>query len=184
MKMQLTHKGLLRTVVAACAALAVSGAALAAGPDAELAPYLGQEITVERSAFEDHLPLGGKLTLVYDQENDLVRLCTRSVPSLRATWREDFALPCNVALNFVRAERYCTEAEVKTGDAETLAGCHRLRSRDVAMHPAAVKGAVELHEVILFPLQRTAANPGIQLAVLLDSPARTTHAGHGIIGNH
>ncbi len=125
----------------------------------------------------DHVPLGGKLTLVYDAEDDVVRVCARSVPSKRATWRMDLAVPCMVALNFVRGTRYCTEADVKAGDAETLASCHRLRSNDVAMHPAAAAaGAVELHDVIMFLVQGTADSKR-SITILLDSPSRVTHNG-------
>src|SRR5688572_19877221 len=112
-----------------------STAAMAAGPDEAYAGWLGSEFTVLSSSQRDHVPLGGKLTLVYDAEDDVVRVCARSVPTKRATWRMDLAVPCMVALNFVRGTRYCSEADVKAGDAETLASCHRLRSNDVAMHP-------------------------------------------------
>jgi hypothetical protein len=149
--------------------------AAAATPDPEYVPWLGKELTIDSSSFSDHLPVGGKLTLVYDSEDNVVRVCTRSVAAQKATWRMDLAIPCNVALTFTRGARYCSFEDVKTGDAEILASCHRLRSHDVAMHPAAVKGAVELHDLILFLLQPTEKAHAV--AVLLDSPSRVTHAG-------
>ena len=158
------------------AATALSTAAMAAGPDAAYAGWLGSEFTVLSSSQRDHVPLGGKLTLVYDAEDDVVRVCARSVPTKRATWRMDLAVPCMVALNFVRGTRYCTEADVKAGDAETLASCHRLRSNDVAMHPAAAADAVELHDVIMFLVQGTADSKR-SITILLDSPSRVTHNG-------
>ena len=39
-----------------------------------------------------------------------------------------------------RGQRYCTLEDVKAGNAEVLAACHRLRSQDVAMSPKAAKG--------------------------------------------
>lgn len=158
-----------------------SGAATAADPNPAVAPWLGKEITITSSSLSDHVPAGAKLTLVYDGEDDVVRVCTRSIPTKRAVWRMDFAVPCLVALNVVPGERYCSADDVNTGDAEVLATCHRLRSHDVALHPAATKGAVELHDVIVFLLQPVPGQ-GHSIAILLDSPSRVTHAGH-IIGD-
>jgi hypothetical protein len=155
--------------------------ATAADPSPAVAPWLGKEITITASSLGDHVPAGAKLTLVYDGEDDVVRVCTRSVPTRRAVWRMDFAAPCMVSLNIVPGQRYCSAEDVKTGDAELLATCHRLRSHDVALHPAAAKDAVELHDVIVFLLQPTAGQ-GHSISILLDSPSRVTHAGH-IIGN-
>jgi hypothetical protein len=171
--------GIRRVLVLVAAALAGSTAS-AAAPDSAVAPWLGKEITITVSTLGDHIPIGGKFTLIYDGEDDVVRICARSVPSKRATWRMDLAIPCNVALNFVRGERYCTDEDVKAGDAEVLAGCHRLRSHDVALHPAAAsRDAVELHDVIVFLLAPTGAQK--EVALLLDSPSRVTHNGliHG-----
>ena len=67
-------------------------------------------------------------------------------------------MPCNVALNFVRGYSLLHDEDVKAGDAEVLSGCHRLRSHDVAMHPAEARGAVELHDMIVFLTQ---APPGV-----------------------
>jgi hypothetical protein len=158
-----------------------TGAATAADPNPAVAPWLGKEITITSSSLSDHVPAGAKLTLVYDAEDDVVRVCTRSIPTKRAVWRMDFAVPCLVALNVVPGERYCSADDVNTGDAEILATCHRLRSHDVALHPAATKGAVELHDVIVFLLQPVPGQ-GHSIAILLDSPSRVTHAGH-IIGD-
>jgi hypothetical protein len=166
----------LSTALLLVASMFGTTSALAAGPDPAFADWLGKEMTVTSSSQADHIPLGGKLTLVYDEEDDVVRACTRSVPAKRATWRMDLAVPCSVALNFVRGTRYCTDTDVKTGDAETLASCHRLRSHDVAMHAAAQAGAVELHDVIMF-LVAPAGGSKRSLTVLLDSPARVTHGG-------
>ena len=157
-----------------------SASALAGDPDPAIAPWLGKEITITSSTLGDHVPAGGKLTFVYDGEDDVVRVCTRSVPTKRAVWKMDLALPCAVALNVVRGERYCSDDDVKTGDAEVLSTCHRLRSHDVALHAAAAKGAVELHDVIVFLLQ-PGADKKHSISILLDSPSRVTHAGH-IIG--
>ena len=65
----------------------------------------------------------------------------------------DFATPCGVTLLFTRGTRYCTLDDVKTGNAEVLSSCHRLRTRDVAMRPSKVKGAVELNDMIAFLVQ-------------------------------
>jgi len=170
----------MRRVLFLAAALLAGSAAGAAAPDSAVTPWLGKEITITVSTLGDHIPLGGKFTLIYDGEDDVVRICARSVPAKRATWRMDLAIPCNVALNFVRGQRYCTDEDVKTGDAEVLAGCHRLRSHDVALHPAAAsRDAVELHDVIVFLLAPKGAQK--EVALLLDSPSRVTHNGiiHG-----
>jgi hypothetical protein len=174
-----THTSRHRKMAGALAVLlGCTLSAVAAEPDALLAPWLGKEMRVSNTNMGDHLPLNGRMTLIYDAEDDVVRVCTRSVPSQRATWRMDLAVPCNVSLNFVRGSRYCSRQEVNTGDAEILANCHRLRSRDVAMHPAAQKDAVELHDLIVFLIQGA---PGVRLStyLLIDSPAHLTHNGHG-----
>jgi hypothetical protein len=176
-----THSGRHRSAAGALAVLlgcAIS--AMAAEPDPLVSPWLGREMRVGTTNMNDHLPLNGRLTFVYDADDDVVRVCTRSIPALRATWRMDLAVPCNVALNFIRGSRYCSRQEVNTGDAEVLATCHRLRSRDVAMHPAAQKDAVELHDMIVF-LIKGAEGDRPSAYVLLDSPAHLTHAGGGDI---
>src|SRR5262245_4774678 len=65
----------------ATAALACTSAFAAGGPDEALAAWLGNEFTVTTSSQRDHVPVGGKLTLVYDQEDDVIRVCARSVPA-------------------------------------------------------------------------------------------------------
>jgi hypothetical protein len=57
-----------------------------------------------------------------------------------------------------------------------LSTCHRLRSRDVAMHPAAQKGALELHDVIIFLVE--APNNKHAISILVDSPSRVTNGGN------
>ena len=149
--------------------------ARAAEPDPALAGWLGTEITINASSLNDHVPTGGKLTFVMDHEDGVVRICTRNVSSARGTWRQDMAPGCNVALNFTRGTRYCTFDDIKAGNAETLSSCHRLRSRDVAMHPAFQKGALELHDVMIFLVE--GANNKHAISILIDSPARVTHGG-------
>jgi hypothetical protein len=63
---------------------------------------------------------------------------------------------------------------VKTGNAEVLSSCHRLRSRDIAMRPSKVKGAVELNDMIAFLIQE-GGKP--TMSILVDSPARVTDDG-------
>jgi hypothetical protein len=182
MQIELTTRSALRwpAIGAAALLLGIAATAAAAEPDPALAPWLGTELKITSSNVSDHLPLGGRLTLVYDGDDDVVRVCARSVPAKRAVWRMDFAVPCNVALNFVKGTRYCSKEDVNTGDAEVFATCHRLRSRDVAMHPAAAKGAVELHDVIIFLLSGGSGSRH-PAYILVDSPAHLTHAGGGDI---
>jgi hypothetical protein len=148
--------------------------AFAAEPDPALAGWIGREITITHSSFNDHVPLGGKLTFVLDSEDNAVRICTRNVLG-RSQWRMDMAPGCNVALTFTRGTRYCTEEDVRAGNAEVLSSCHRLRSRDVAMHPAAQKGALELHDVIIFLMPADEGKHAIH--ILVDSPSRVTAGG-------
>ena len=151
--------------------------AFAAGPDEALAGWIGREITISSSPLTDHIPLGGKMTFVLDSEDNVVRVCTRQVGAQRGAWRLDMAPGCNVALTFTRGSRYCTAADVKAGNAEVLSSCHRLRSNNVAMHPAAaLKGAVELHDMIVFLIQEPDGKHGV--SILLDSPSRVTHGGN------
>jgi len=152
------------------------GAALAgaqdAAPDSTLAGWLGREYTVESATSTQHMPVGGKLTFIYDASDNVVRICTRSVASQRGEWQMDFAVPCNVTLTYTLGTRYCTIEDVKAGNAEVLSTCHRLRSRDVAMHPSSVKGAIELNDMIAFPVK--GADGKLAIAILVDSPARVT----------
>ena len=87
----------------------------------------------------------------------------------------DFAVPCNVTLTFTRGTRYCSLEDVKAGNAEVLSSCHRLRSRDIAMRPAKVKGAVELNDMIAFLVEGEQGKHVI--SILVDSPARVTDNG-------
>ena len=110
-------------------------------PDKILEGLLGREFTVQSSNITDRIPLGGKMTFVFDREDNVVRVCTRTVSTQRGAWRMDFAVPCGVTMAFTRGTRFCTFEDVKSGNAEILSTCHRLRSRDIAMRPAAVKVA-------------------------------------------
>jgi len=167
--------------LAAATVLLAGGTALAqeAQPDNAISNWLGKEFTVASSTLNDHMPTGGKLTFIYDGSDDVIRICTRTVPNQRAPWKMDFSTPCGVTMNFTRGTRYCTVDDVKTGNAEVLSQCHRLRSRDVAMRPAKVKGTVELNDMIAFPMVLDNGKKG--LAILVDSPARVTEGGTVII---
>jgi hypothetical protein len=171
---------------AALAALLLVGAALPAlaedsAADQAIADWMGKELVIRSSSFDDHIPVGGKLTFVFDGEDQVVRVCARTVTRQNRPWRMDFAAPCGVTLNYTAGTRYCTVEDVKAGNAEVLSSCHRLRSHDVAMHPAAtVKGAVELHDMIVFLVRDVGGKLGI--AVLVDSPSRVT-AGGIALGN-
>jgi hypothetical protein len=166
------------TLLAALLMTGAAPAALADGPtpDPAIADWIGKEIVIDSSSFNDHIPLGGRLTFIYDGEDQIVRVCTRTVSAQRMAWRMDFANSCSVALNFTLGTRYCTLEDVKAGNAEVLSSCHRLRSHDVAMHPAATaKGAIELHDMIVFPMRN--ARGKVAIAVLVDSPSRVTTGG-------
>jgi len=154
------------------AALATAG-----GIDSSFAPWLGREITIAQSSFNDQIPVGGKLTFVFDAEDDVVRVCTRSVPGQKGPWRMDFAAGCNVALQFTRGQRYCTLQDVKAGDGEVLSQCHRLRSREVATKPSGNTDAIELKDMIVFLISAERGKSAI--AILIDSPSRVT--GDGIV---
>jgi hypothetical protein len=162
---------------AAMAATLLLGAlaAYAADPDPALAGWIGREITITSSSFNDHVPRGGKLTFVLDAEDNVVRICTRNVTGQQGAWRMDLVPGCNVALTFTRGTRYCTVEDVMAGNAEVLSTCHRLRSHDVAMHPAAAKGALELHDVIVFLVEGAGGKHAI--SILVDSPSRVTAGG-------
>jgi hypothetical protein len=154
--------------------------AQSAAPDEILAQWLGQEFTVESSTLNDHMPKGGKLTFVFDADANVVHVCTRNSTTQSEPWHMDFAAPCGVTMTFTRGTRYCTLEDVKTGNAEVLASCHRLRTRDVAMRPSKVKGAAELNDMIAFlvPLE----NGKQTMTILVDSPARMTADGTVVIG--
>jgi len=150
-----------------------------AGPDEALAGWLGQELTVHSSTINDHMPVGGKLTFVFDGTDNVVRICTRTTPGQKTAWHMDFTVPCGVTMTFTRGTRYCTVDDVKAGNAEVLSSCHRLRSRDIAMHPPKVKGTVELNDMIAFLVQGTDGSK--MMAILVDSPARVTDGGFIIV---
>ncbi|HYJ40157.1 MAG TPA: hypothetical protein VEW08_05160 [Steroidobacteraceae bacterium] len=143
-------------------------------PDSVLAGWLGKEYTVASSTLNDHMPAGGKLTFVFDAEENVVRICTRNSSKQRSPWNMDFATPCGVTMLFTRGTRFCTADDVKAGNAEVLSSCHRLRSRDIAMRPSKVKGTVELNDMIAFLVQE---NGKPVMSILVDSPARVTDGG-------
>lgn len=155
--------------------------AVAGSIDDALAGWLGREITIESSSLGDQIPVGGKLTLIYDASDDVVRVCTRQVTAQRRPWRSDLAVPCGVTLTFTKGTRYCTQAEVKAGNGETLSSCHRLRSREVALQPSTASGQ-EVNDMIIFLVQGT--NGKHAISILVDSPSRVTTNGsaHGSDG--
>jgi hypothetical protein len=167
------------------AALLFMGATIASAqevtePDNLLSAWLGKEFTVEKSTLDDRVPTGGKLTFVFDASDNVVRICTRSVDSQKAPWRADFTNPCGVTMTFTRGTHFCSFEDVKTGNAETLASCHRLRSNDVAMKPAKAKGAVELNDMVAFLIEGT---DGMHyMSIQVDSPSRLTDDGSVVVG--
>lgn len=164
--------------VGALAAALLLGATIAgaAEPDPSIAGLLGKEITIESASGNNLMPLGGKLTFTFDPEANLVRICTRNSASQQTPWVMDLVPGCNVALTLTRGDHFCTIEDVKAGNAEVLASCHRLRSKDVALRPK-IKGTVELHDVLVFPVAGATGKPSV--AILVDSPSRLT--GGGII---
>ena len=166
------------------AALLFVGAPLALAQEAQsdvLKDWLGQEFTIQSSTLNDHMPTGGKFTFIFDSDDNVVRVCTRSVSNQRGPWKMDFASPCGVTMTFTKGTRFCTLEDVKTGNAEVLSSCHRLRSRDVAMRPAKVKGTVELNDMIAFLVNGTDGHKYV--SILVDSPARVTDEG-AVVGKH
>jgi hypothetical protein len=163
----------------AAVALTIGGSkAYAADADPVAAPWLGNEIVITASEQNDHVPQGGRLTLIYDSTDDVYRLCTRPVANQRAAWRGDWQVPCAVTLTLTKGSRYCTRSDVKAGNADALASCHRLRSREVVMHPSAIANGGELHDMIVFLIEPIAPKRKGGISILLDSPARVTHNGH------
>ena len=179
---KLSIRGRRNSYAAAAGLLAFATLAFAqaAGPDAALAGWIGREITIVTSTMDDHIPVGGKLTFVYDADDNIVRVCTRNVSLQSSQWQMDFAQPCAVTLVFTRGDRYCSLEDVKAGNAEVLSGCHRLRSRDVAMRPARGKAAVELNDMMVFLVQGDGGKHVI--SILVDSPSRVTAPGGGATG--
>jgi hypothetical protein len=163
---------LVTAALALGTALSMAGDATA---DEFLSGWLGREFTIDASTINDHIPVGGKLTFVFDSDDNVVRVCTRTVAAQRGPWRMDFAVPCNVTLTFTRGTRYCSLEDVKAGNAEVLSSCHRLRSRDIAMRPAKVKGAIELNDMIAFLIEGEKGKHVV--SILVDSPSRVTDSG-------
>jgi len=160
------------------AALLFAGAPLASAQETQpsvLKDWLGQEFTVQSSTLDDHMPTGGKFTFIFDTDDNVVRVCTRSVNGQRGPWKMDFANPCGVTMTFTLGTRFCTLEDVKTGNAEVLSSCHRLRSHDVAMRPAKIKGTVELNDMIAFLVNGTDGHKYV--SILVDSPSRVTDEG-------
>jgi hypothetical protein len=164
--------------------LAVAALAMAAdGVDDALSGWVGREFTIHSSNINESIPVGGKLTFIYDSDEDVVRVCTRMGPNQSRAWRSDFATPCSVTLRFTRGQRYCTVDDVNTGNAEVLSACHRLRSREVAMKPS-TRGAVEVQDMLVFLVE---SPPGSKskhmISILVDTPARVTVDGHALGGD-
>ena len=160
--------------VAATLLLGATLAGAANGVDDALAGWLGREITIERSNIADDIPVGGKLTLIYDASDDVVRVCTRQASTQRRPWRSDLASPCSVTLRFTRGVRYCTVEDVNAGNAEVLSSCHRLRSKEVALKPSTTQGT-ELSDLLIF-LVEGEGNKHV-ISILVDTPSRVTGAG-------
>jgi hypothetical protein len=173
---RLNDKGRKGMKVALAAGLSLGALLAMAGEIASTyAAWLGREITITSSPINDQIPVGGKLTFIYDPEDDVVRICTRTAPGQRGPWRMDLASGCNVALLFTKGTRYCTLEDVKAGDGEVLSQCHRLRSREVALKPSAARDEVELKDMIVFLLPGERSKNSI--AILVDSPSRVTGSG-------
>ncbi|HEX6638108.1 MAG TPA: hypothetical protein VF033_10670 [Steroidobacteraceae bacterium] len=155
--------------------MTLSALAMAGDINQAYAGWLGREITITNSPVNDQIPVGGKLTFIYDSGDDVVRICTRTAPGQRGPWRMDLAGGCNVSLLFTQGTRYCTIEDVKAGDGEVLSQCHRLRSREVALKPSA-KNGVELKDLLVFLLQKEQGGKH-NIAILIDTPARVTDGG-------
>lgn len=152
--------------------------AVAGTVDSALSGWIGREITIESSSLTEQVPVGGKLTFIYDSNDDVVRVCTRTGPLQRKPWRMDLAAGCNATLSFTRGTRYCSVEDVKAGDGEVLSQCHRLRSREVALRPSTTKGTVELQDLIVFLVEPGDGKHGIM--ILVDSPSRVTTEGSAL----
>jgi hypothetical protein len=160
-------------MLSAASLLAVNAAlAQEKQPDENLSAWLGQEFTVNASSRNEYMPDRGKLTFTYDAGKDAVHVCARNADDQEGSWKMDLSKPCGVTMAFTRGTKYCTAEDVKAGNAEVLATCHRLRSRDVALRPSQTKGAVELNDMVAFLLQETDGTKS--MAILVDSPSRPT----------
>jgi hypothetical protein len=80
-------------------------------------------------------------------------------------------------LTFTKGTRYCTVDDVKTGDAELLSTCHRMRSKEIALQQSAQ--GTEVHDLVVFLVRSEPGKPVI--AILVDSPSRVT-GGTVIVG--
>jgi hypothetical protein len=154
-----------KAAVLATAMLLGSAAASAAEPDPAVASLLGKEITIESASGNNLMPVGGKLSFTFDPEANVVRICTRESAAQKTPWVMDLAPGCNLVLKLTRGDHFCTIEDVKAGNAEVLASCHRLRSKDVALRAAKAKGAVELHDVIVFPVVAGPGKPSVAILV-------------------
>jgi hypothetical protein len=175
------RSGVRRHSLAVSAALLLAANLVNAGDgvDPALAGWLGREITIERSGTDSQIPVGGKLTFIYDPSDDVVRVCTRQAPAQRRPWRNDLAIPCNVTLTFTRGTRYCTLEDVLAGDGEVLSTCHRMRSREVALRQPTPSG-VELSDMLVFLVE--GANNKHVISILVDTPSRVTAPGDIVVG--
>lgn len=170
--------GMMKSInmkMALALSLTLSTLAMAGDVNQPYSGWLGREITITSSPVNDQVPVGGKLTFIYDSGDDVVRICTRTAPDQRGPWRMDLAGGCNVPLLFTKGARYCTLEDVKAGDGEVLSQCHRLRSREVALKPGARHG-VELKDLLVFLLQKDSSGEH-KIAILIDTPARVTDGG-------
>jgi hypothetical protein len=168
-------------MLALAAGLAASAALSAGeGADAALAPVLDKEITIDTATQSTQVPAGGKFSFKLDAKDQSVKLCTRDTPEQKGAWSQDLASGCNVTLTFTKGERYCTLEDVKAGDGEVLASCHRLRAKDVAT--AAVKGGSEMGDLLVFILPP--AKDANAVAILIDSPSRVTQSPPIIVGKN
>jgi hypothetical protein len=168
--------GAAKRAYAAGAALLLGATLVGAAENVDdaMAGWLGREITVKSSTIGDDFPVGGKLTFIYDESEQVVRVCTRQGATQRKPWRSDLSVPCGVTLSFKRGTRYCTLDDVMAGNGEVLSTCHRMRSKEIALQPANADG-VELHDLIVFLVQGERGKPVI--AILVDSPSRVTSGG-------
>jgi len=172
--------GVRKRVLAVSAAVLVGATVAVAANDIDdaLAGWLGREITIQTSALDDQIPVGGKLTFIYDSTDNVVRVCTRQVAGQRKPWRSDLASPCSVTLTFTRGTRYCTLEDVRAGNGEVLSSCHRMRSKEVALRPATAEGT-ELNDLLVFLVQ--GQNGKHVISILVDTPSRVTGSG-SIVG--
>ena len=173
----------VRTRSIAVGAALLLGAALVGatnGVDDALAGWLGREITIQSSTIDDQIPVGGKLTFIYDSTDNVVRVCTRQSPGQRKPWRNDLAEPCSVTLTFTRGTRYCTLDDVKAGNGDVLSSCHRMRSKEVALKPATSDGT-ELNDLLVFLVQ--GENGKHVISILVDTPSRVTTGGSVVGGD-